>query len=50
MFEGLGITGAFLQSLWPSLLGLIAIFALKVMLKNKTGKKSKKGRGLKDDT
>lgn len=49
MLDGLEITGVILQSLWPALLGLIAIFALKIILKNKTGKKSKKGRGLEDD-
>lgn len=42
MFEGLGITGVFLQILWPALLGLIAIFSLKIILKNKTSSKKSK--------
>lgn len=49
MLDGLGITGVILQSLWPALLGLIAIFLLKIILNNKKGKKSKKGRGLEDE-
>tara|TARA_R110000850_G_scaffold2760_7_gene12939 strand:- start:1268 stop:1843 length:576 start_codon:yes stop_codon:yes gene_type:complete len=49
MLDGLGIIEVVLQSLWPALLVLIAIFVLKIILKNKTGKKNKKGRGLEDD-
>lgn len=49
MLEGLGGIGTVLQSLWPALSGLIAIFAVKIILKYKTSSKNKKGKDLKGE-